>query len=141
MLLYLDNCCFNRPFDNQKQAKVRLETEAKLHIQDEILNDKYQLVWSYILEYENSKNPFEDRRSSIIGWKNIAAINIGVSESIIAYAEKIHNIGIKPKDALHIACAVASKADFFLTTDKKLLNVNIEEIKIRNPLEFVGEEE
>jgi len=30
--LYLDNCCFNRPFDNQKQLKIKLETEAKLFI-------------------------------------------------------------------------------------------------------------
>jgi hypothetical protein len=28
--LYLDNCSFNRPFDDQSQLKIRLETEAKL---------------------------------------------------------------------------------------------------------------
>ena len=55
--LYLDNCCFNRPFDNQEQVKIRLETEAKLFIQQEILAGKYELVWSYILEYENELNP------------------------------------------------------------------------------------
>lgn len=33
MLIYLDNCCFNRPFDDQEQLRVRLETEAKLRIQ------------------------------------------------------------------------------------------------------------
>jgi hypothetical protein len=30
MRLYLDNCCFNRTFDNQEQLKIKLETEAKL---------------------------------------------------------------------------------------------------------------
>jgi len=34
--LYLDNCCFNRPFDDQSQMLVRLETEAKLFIQEGI---------------------------------------------------------------------------------------------------------
>ena len=29
MRVYLDNCCYNRPFDEQTQLKVRLETEAK----------------------------------------------------------------------------------------------------------------
>ena len=29
MKLYLDNCCFNRPFDDQSQLRIRLETEAK----------------------------------------------------------------------------------------------------------------
>jgi predicted nucleic acid-binding protein len=37
MRLYLDNCCFNRPFDNQEQLKIKLETEAKLFIQQESL--------------------------------------------------------------------------------------------------------
>jgi len=40
MRIYLDNCCFNRPFDDQIQMKVRLETEAKLFIQDQILKGK-----------------------------------------------------------------------------------------------------
>ena len=31
--IYLDICCYNRPFDDQTQMIVRLETEAKLHIQ------------------------------------------------------------------------------------------------------------
>ena len=33
MRVYLDNCCYNRPFDEQTQLKVRLETEAKLRVQ------------------------------------------------------------------------------------------------------------
>jgi hypothetical protein len=31
--IYLDVCTFNRPFDEQAQMKIRLETEAKLYIQ------------------------------------------------------------------------------------------------------------
>jgi len=30
MWIYLDNCCYNRPFDDQSQLRVRLEAEAKL---------------------------------------------------------------------------------------------------------------
>ena len=30
--VYLDNCCFNRPFDEQVSAVIRLETDAKLHL-------------------------------------------------------------------------------------------------------------
>ena len=54
MRLYLDNCCFNRPFDDQTQLKISLEAQAKLAVQYMILNDKHTLVWSYMLEYENS---------------------------------------------------------------------------------------
>ena len=60
--LYLDNCTFNRPFDDQHQLKIKLETEAKLFIQQGIITGTYELVWSYILEYENRQNRFDDRR-------------------------------------------------------------------------------
>lgn len=36
MRVYLDNCCFNRPFDDQSQARVRLEAEARLEIQQRV---------------------------------------------------------------------------------------------------------
>jgi len=38
MKLYLDNCCFNRPFDDQTQLKIQLETQAKLAVQNMIYN-------------------------------------------------------------------------------------------------------
>lgn len=36
MLVYLDNCCYNRPYDDQTQLKIQMETLAKLEIQQEI---------------------------------------------------------------------------------------------------------
>ena len=62
MRLYLDNCCFNRPFDDQQQLKIKLETDAKLFIQQELLDKKYELAWSYVLDYEIEINPFEERK-------------------------------------------------------------------------------
>jgi hypothetical protein len=50
MRVYLDNCCFNRPFDDQSQARVRLEAEAKLEIQQRVQNRRIELAWSYVLE-------------------------------------------------------------------------------------------
>ena len=48
MRVYLDNCMFNRPFDNQSQIRIRLESEAKLYIQDKIKSKVIELVWSYL---------------------------------------------------------------------------------------------
>jgi hypothetical protein len=141
MRLYLDNCCFNRPFDDQSQLKIRLETEAKLSVQNEILSGKHELVWSYILEFENIQNPYTDRRSAIFDWKSVAAIHCIETDDIVSFAESLFALGIKVKDALHLSCAVHSKADYFLTTDKKLLNTPIPEIKIVNPLLFINEME
>ncbi|MCL6590581.1 MAG: PIN domain-containing protein [Firmicutes bacterium] len=137
MRIYLDNCCFNRPFDDQKQMKIALESEAKLFIQDGILAGRFELVWSYILEYENAVNPFEERKRTIESWKEIAVFNCEANEEIVLTAESIENRGIKAKDALHIACAVHANCDYFLTTDIKLLKCNLPMIKIVSPIEFV----
>lgn len=49
----MDNCCFNRPYDDQSQLRISLETQAKLYIQDLIKNSKVELAASYMLLFEN----------------------------------------------------------------------------------------
>ena len=44
MRVYLDMCYYNRPYDDQSQIKVSLETQAKLHIQDQIQKKQLELV-------------------------------------------------------------------------------------------------
>lgn len=76
MRVYLDNCSFNRPFDDQSQLRIQLETEAKLSIQNQIRNGEIELVWSYIIDFENSANPFYERKESIGEWKEMALLNV-----------------------------------------------------------------
>jgi predicted nucleic acid-binding protein len=137
----LDTCAFNRPFDDQTQLKIKLETEAKLFIQKGILDNKYELVWSYILEYENNQNKFDDRRNAIYDWKQIARIHCIENDEIIKYAEDLKNRNIRTKDALHIACSVYTDSDYLVTTDKQLFNLRINDIRIINPLTFISEQE
>jgi hypothetical protein len=33
MKVYLDNCCYNRPYDDQENLPVSLEAQAKLYVQ------------------------------------------------------------------------------------------------------------
>jgi len=49
-------------------------------------------------------------------WKRLAATDIAETEDIICLAETLNKVGIKPLDALHVACAVAGACDFFITT-------------------------
>jgi len=135
--LYLDNCCFNRPYDDQSLLKNRLESEAKIYLQKEIMNGNFDLAWSYIMDYEISFNPFPDRKSQILKWKSMSLVDIDESEKIIAMANKIIKKGIKPKDSLHLACAIEAKCDYFITTDNKILNKSIESIIIIDPIDFV----
>jgi len=122
MRIYLDNCCFNRPFDDQKHIKIHLESEAKLFVQQKTLDRKYELVWSYILDFENEQNPFELRKQTISKRESIALVNVLENEYIITFAEKLATDVIKAKDVLHISCVVYAGCKYFLTTDKRLLN-------------------
>ena len=101
--------------------RIRLETEAKLYIQDKIKNQSLNLVWSYILDIENDNNPFKEKRPAIARWKALSTIDVTETQSIIDKANKFVKIGVKAKDALHVACAINGKARLFITTDDKLI--------------------
>ena len=139
--IYLDVCSYNRPFDIQSQMKIRLETEAKLHIQADIRDKRYSLVWSYMLDFENDNSPYEEKRNAIAPWKEIADNYCPSSNEIISAGRGYMNYGVKAKDALHIACAINSGCDYFITTDNRLTNKKIEGIRIINPIDFIREME
>jgi len=137
MRIYLDHCSYNRPFDDQNNIKNQLETFAKLFIQQQIKDGKYDLVWSYMSDFENSDNPNIENRDTIQLWEDIAKYRCKSSEKIAKLGSEIERKGIRPKDALHIACAIESKCEYFITTDTGLTNKILEEIVIINPIDFV----
>lgn len=143
MRIYLDNCCFNRPFDDQTQVRIWLETVAKLRIQDRIARGELELVWSYILDYENAASPFEERRTVVGSWRRHAVVDVAESQEVLTEARKLALIGIHSKDALHVACAATAGCDVFLTTDDILLRKLSSYNRLRSvdPTTFVRETE
>jgi predicted nucleic acid-binding protein len=141
MKIYLDNCCFNRPYDNQRNIKIKLEAEAKLYIQQLIRSSKLQLVWSNVLDYENLQNPFEERKLRISSWKKFAINDIEENTEIIKKAIRLNEIGLRKMDALHVSCAIQGQCSYFITTDKGILKKShvIEEVKITDPIFFIKE--
>ena len=137
MLIYMDNCCFNRPFDDQSSLIVQLETEAKLHIQEAIRRGEHMLCWSFVLDYENGANPFIEVRNRIAEWKNIASVDCNLTDELGSVASDLLLLGLRQMDAAHIACAIHLAADCFITTDKKVLNKSLAEIAVLNPIDFV----
>ena len=137
--IYLDNCCFNRPYDDQSQPRVRFETQAKLHIQRMIVEHEVELVWSYILKFENSHNPFEAKKRAITQWEKLSSLFVSMSDEIVAAAEKITLTGVKNTDALHVACAISGNCHYFITVDKRLLKYRDDKIIICNPIEFFNQ--
>ena len=141
--LYLDICCYNRPFDEQDQHKIILETEAKLIVQNKIKKGDYSLVWSFMLDFENDESPSKEKREIIKSWKLIASEYCSSSLDILESAKEYMKIGLKHKDAIHLACAVKHKCDYLITTDRRFNNKNklVKEIEIVNPTTFILETE
>jgi predicted nucleic acid-binding protein len=135
--VYLDTCCYNRPYDDQTQLRIELETKAKLFIQQQIIENKISLAVSIILEYENNDNPYELRKTMIKKFFENASSYIDESDEVVNTALALTEKGIKAKDASHLACAICAKCDYFLTTDDRLLKFNDDRIRIVNPVDFV----
>ena len=137
--IYLDMCCFNRPFDSQTQLVVRLQTEAKLFVQDAIRAAEHTPVWSATLDLENAVNPEPERRDAIQAWKPLASVHIDATPQVEALAQELADRGVKPMDALHVASAIHADAEWFLTTDHGLLRKTKHEdrVKVVDPVDFV----
>ena len=142
MRVYLDNCCFNRPYDDQSQLRIQMETQAKLEIQQQIRDEILELATSYILEAENAVNPYERKRIDIQAFMDKytkAFISEIQDKAVREQAAKIMETGIRLMDACHIACAMLAQCDVFLSTDKRVLKYQSEAIRIMNPVMFVME--
>ena len=95
-----------------------------------------------MLDIENDDNVETERVHSIGKWKFIATEIVRESNEIITEnIIKLEKIGIHSKDSVHLACAIYTGCDYFITTDRKLLNKNIKEIEIINPIDFARKEE
>ena len=141
MRVYLDNCCYNRPFDDQSQVKVRLETISKLTVQLMMATGRVEYVWSSTLDYELSKNPVPKRKATISRWRSGAVEYVTASEEVSRRAKELENVGFGAQDALHVASAEEAGCDWFLTTDKGILkraSVSTE-MHIANPTTFILE--
>lgn len=140
MRVYLDNCCFNRPYDDQSQLRVTLETQAKLYIQDLIKNNQIELAASYMLLFENHQNPYEMRKNAIYTFlRNNTSVYIDhdKADKVNDLAVQIMKTGVKNKDAIHVASAILSGCDYFLTTDIRLLKYRTDKIELLNPVDFI----
>jgi predicted nucleic acid-binding protein len=138
--VYLDTSVYNRPFDDQTQPKVFLETQAVILILQMVEAKLIELVSSSVLEYENSRNPFIVNQQSMERYLQIATLRVLLDENIRVRAKQLEQQGIKAIDALHVACAEASQSDYFITCDKRLINrCQGLTLKAINPTDFILE--
>jgi len=90
------------------------------------------------MDFENDANPFEDRRISISVWRGLAAVDISASEGVLSRARRIHLMGFKPKDSIHLSCAIEVGSSIFFTTDTGILKKAdlISDLALINPVDY-----
>lgn len=146
MKIYLDVCCFNRPFDDQSQERISLETEAILKILDKCENGTWSLIWSAAVSQEIKLTPDSGRKERMLAFEYIATKKISGNLTIQDRALALEDMGFTFLDATHIAFAESSQVDIFLTTDDNLLKkYNVKRNKINvtidNPLTWLLKEQ
>lgn len=121
MLIYLDMCCLKRPFDDQSQPRIRLETEAVLGLLS-VESETVRFVRSHALLVENSVNPVRERASRVSQWLMAAPLWRPTDREQIEFRiSQLMQLGLKNFDALHVACAEQAQADRFACCDDRLI--------------------
>lgn len=144
MRVYLDACCYNRPFDDQGQLRIRREAEAVLSIINESSKIGRQIIGSEILDAELSQVPNGERRSAVEELASCCSEIIQVTKKVEMRARELMDCGFAFHDALHIVCAETAGADALITTDDRLMrcagrNKELLRIRVINPVVWMKE--
>ncbi len=134
--IYLDVCCYSRPFDDQRQERIRLEAEAVLLILNNCQKGIWDLIGSEAIDFEISKIRDPIKRFKVESLYAICKNKVKIDEEIRLRAKELQSLGFKALDALHIACAEYGKADVLLTTDDDLTELaskRVLKVKVKNP--------
>lgn len=144
MRIYLDVCCYNRPFDDQLETRVRLEAEAILIIVNRAIFGEWIIIGSSFVDYEISLMTNYEKREKVLNVYSKIAEKKPLTVDIENFAKKLTTITFKPLDAFHVASAELSGANYFITTDMQIIkkykgNQSLFESICINPISFLTE--
>jgi predicted nucleic acid-binding protein len=144
MKIYLDTCCLNRPFDDQSQERIRLETEAVMIILSRLSRKEWTWLGSQALEIEIDRAPDIEQQSRLRRVTDFIGQSIKIGQKELKRANELEKFGFVGFDAVHLACAESGGADVFLSTDDRLLKRAKRlskkiRVKVMNPLDWLQE--
>lgn len=143
MKIYLDNCCYNRPFDDQTQERIHLESEVILIILQRGQSGIYKIMGSDILKIEIERMHDMTKQQRVKELYQISTMHIPYTKEIKTRTKEIMKQSrIQTFVSLHIASAEAGEVDVMLTTDDKLEKMAEKldlKVKVMNPLRFAWE--
>ena len=111
MTIYLNVSCLNRPFDDQGQLRIRLESEAVTIILERCDRREWKQVSSGIaqIEVDAISDPGKRARVRLLLPNDKAILNL--TQPVVQRAAALEKIGFKAADALHVAAAEQLGAD------------------------------
>lgn len=141
-LIYLDVCCLNRPFDDWRQDRIRLEGQTILDIFKRFYSEEWKLVSSEAIEAELNRMVNLDKLDRIRKLLQVAENKIILTDEIDKRSQELENLGFGLYDSFPIACAETAKVDVLLTTDDRLLKKAIKyshllKVKLDNPVTWL----
>jgi predicted nucleic acid-binding protein len=143
MRIYLDTCSLQRPLDDRSQPRINIEAEAILTTLRLVEAGSLELLSSEALIFEIDRIPDPYRKLQVSRMLKLAKDVIEINEVIENLADDFVQAGISPLDALHLASASWTKADYFCTCDdgllKKGVKLNKLDTKVISPLQLVAE--
>lgn len=144
MKLYLDVSCLNRPFDDQTQPRIRLESVAVTIILDRIESSEWESVSSRMAEIEVAAIPNETRRKRVL--LLLPDNRMELNSAVFDRARELVDLRVAAADAVHVAAAEQLGADVLLTCDDRLLRrcrriADRLGVRVENPLQWLEDQE
>ena len=121
--VYLDVCALCRPFDDQRQARIRLETTSVELILAHVRKQKIELIVSPTHDAEIEATADREERSQLtLQLRQLGTRPAFDSRAAQQRAERLTAQGMGIADAAHLAFAEQSQAEF-VTVDDRLLRM------------------
>jgi predicted nucleic acid-binding protein len=142
MNIYLDVCCFCRPYDDKTSERIRLEADAVLSILDRCKTGELTLLGSVVIDEEISFLGDNEKRAEVISSLSLIHRYIEVNAKILSIMKEYKIMGLHTFDALHCACATRGNA-IFLTTDDYIIKTIRKKspfgLQVNNPVTWLME--
>jgi len=119
--VYLDVCALSRPFDDQGQMRVRLETDAVHLILSHVRAGDLALVVSPVHDLEIGAIDGTTEREQLVTTLRRVGDRIAFDlRRARERAERLVQQGLGPADAAHLAFSEEAQADFVSCDDRLL---------------------
>jgi predicted nucleic acid-binding protein len=142
--IYMDLCCLNRPFDDQSQARIALESQAVVLLLEKIDRGEHGLCNSAALVVENALSPKTQVRREIEALLDRAEFWIGHDKVIDERAVELRKLGFEEFDAYHVAAAETAGCDRLVTCDDQFQkaarrNAGTIAVTVTDPIRLISE--